>query len=200
MNSPTLPQKMEAIRNAISWAGRGLPVFFVRQKEGGRIREPNRNWGEIELFSIRTIEQDYVTDIDRDNETGNDPEPRQEIAIGTRQITLQLSIRSRTQEPEKSGWYDATDLSLRLAYSRVADIWLRPNNIVLNQISVINDKPYNYENRIEDLALFELVFLTVIEDNDSTARGTWIESIDVTSEIDDMQEALQMDKEIFPEV
>lgn len=200
MNSPTLPQKMEAIRNAISWAGRGLPIFFVRQKEGGRIREPNRNWGEIELFSIRTVERDYVTDIDRDNETGNDPEPRQEVAIGTRQITLQLSVRSRAQEPEKSGWYDAADLSLRLAYNRVDDIWLRPNNITLGQITVINDKPYQYENRIEDLALFELVFFTVIEDNDNAARGTWIESIDATSEIDGLPDAAQMDREIFPEV
>ena len=196
---PDLPEKFDKLREALEWAS-GCEVVWLLQDDGGRVREPNEVWGELQIFSMSNLGTDDVIYT----ESGDPDNPRQDVVVGYRLINFQLRFRSRNNEHANSSWYAASKTQTRLnsPYSRTA--FLEPLCMGLASHVSITEVlgGVTFDQRIEGATIVEFSITTAVTDIDAAAIGSWIEAVEVTSRMkdvigDDLPASLQWDEELI---
>jgi hypothetical protein len=196
MSNPTIDVQFEEIRKFVAWA-LGCPMVYGRSKQAAEPKPTDVVWGE--LVVMRAAEPD-ITDSDLmqvDLET-DDEYSRQEVLVSQVPVRMQATLRSRSQIPSRSAWFSAASGQRRLESQWARTKWLSPANVALVEVTAVNDGPKSFDNRIEDMAIFELLFYIVLVDADEACRGTWIEHVEISSdELSPMADSLQLDEEIL---
>lgn len=200
---PDLDQKMDAIKKWLRWCTE-IEVVWIDQDDGGRVRESQKVWGELRPRRIVTLGVDETRYEDVDNLAGDARYPRQDTIIGQRQLMLELRTKSRDQNHRQSAWYAATRAQLRVRYLYGKNKWLAPFDLSLATVAdVVNMPEIKIKNdRIEDIANLEFTLNTFLCDKDTAAIGTWIEHVEVSSDLKNaggtsLDPSIQLDKELM---
>lgn len=218
---PTWKDKTDKILEALCWASK-LEGAWANTKEAFRLREPNAEaWFEIRVRALREIGIDET--IQRDLEsTGSklqpgvdDPappgsleNPRQEEQCGQRQLTLDVRFFSGDTEHDSVAWVHADQTRARLRTSYVRNEFLRPVAVSIDTMFDVFALPTvstpETDDREESEASLELILATTIREIDEAAVGTWIESVQVTSNLkqpgggSSLDSSLQLDNTEMP--
>ncbi len=190
---PDLSHKFEAFREALEFSS-GHEIFWINQNEGGIVREENTVWGELKPLSIASV----GIDEKRNEETGDATNPRQEVICGNRIIRFQLNMRSRDQEHTYTGWYAAEATRTKLRSAFVRDQFLDPYDLSIATVGDVIDVPEVFDERLEDVAILEFNLNTTLNITDAAMVGTWIEEIEVTSNLIPLDTSLQWNDEVIP--
>lgn len=192
-NFPDFPQKFDALRDALIWAS-GCDIFWINQNDGGIVREENKVWGELKPLRISSV----GVDEKRNEETDDATNPRREIICGNRIIQFQLNMRSRNQEHRYTGWYAAEEARTKLRSDFALNRFFKPFDLGIATISDILDVPETFDDRLEDIAILEINLNTSLNITDAAMVGTWIESIEATSNLIPLGASLQLNDEVMP--
>ena len=180
--NPTLDTKMDALQRALEWAF-GCRIRFGRSPEANEYEPYGSVWGNLVLMFAGDAENCDVEIRDVDIEAYDGVNPRQEVAIRQTQLRFQLTLRSRSQKPSKSAWATGLTGMSRVKLPWFIEEFLTPYNLALGEFRQLTDSGFTYDNRVEDMAIFEILVYTVMVECDSAARGTWIERVEVTSDL-----------------
>jgi hypothetical protein len=201
---PDLDKKMEAVRDWLAWCSESN-IIWIDQKDGGNFRKANRVWGELRPRQITRQGTDEIRYEDVDNQAGDAEFPRQDVLISWRQIAFELRMRSRDQEHRQSAWYAATRADARSSHRYGRNRWLKPMDLAFADAEAVVNMPtiIEWDDRIEDVANWEFRLNTFLCDRDAAAVGTWIESIEVSSNIrnvvgEPLDASLQLNEESMP--
>lgn len=200
---PDLPEQFRAFQEAVAWSSESRIVWF-NTTDGGDVREANEVWGELFLRRIRTLGIDETRYCDLSD---SEEWARQDVVNSVKQLDIRLHMRSRQQNFEDAnvGWYKATRTQVRLWYQYVTDTYLKPYQLSLATVGDVIDMPRraDHDDRIEDLAVLDFTLNAVLTDTDEAAVGSWIESLEITSNLknpggEPLSPVLQWDNEVIP--
>lgn len=205
---PDPAEKMNAIRDGLCWAA-DVPVVWIDQTDGGRVREANEVWGELRPRQITKRGQDERRDTDLEDVTPALPapleQPRQSCIAALRNLNMELVLKSRSQEHRASAWFAGTRAQIKIGSEYMREKYLKPVGLsFVNARDVINMPSMTiHDDRIEDVALIEFDMETFFIDEDATMFGTWIEQVEVSSTLKHsasvpLDASIQLDKELMP--
>lgn len=205
---PDPATKMDAIRDGLCW-GADVPVVWINQNDGGRVREAHQVWGELRPRQITKIGQDERRDTDLEAVTPALPaaldEPRQSCIVALRNLNMELRLRSRSQEHRNSAWFAGALAQINIGSEHMREKYFKPFGLSFVNARDVVDMPDMriHDDRIEDVAVLEFDIETFFIMEDATMFGTWIEQVEVTSKLRDCSGALldasiQLDKELMP--
>jgi hypothetical protein len=195
--NPTLDVKMDALQRALEWAF-GCRIRFGRSPEGNEYEPYGSVWGDLVLMFAGDAENCDVEIRDVDIAAYDGVTPRQEVAIRQTQLRFQLTLRSRSQKPSKSAWATGLTGMSRVKLPWFIEEFLTPYNLAIGEFRQLTDSGFTYDNRVEDMAIFEILVYTVMVECDEAARGTWIERVEVTSNLG-LPSSLEWSDETIPE-
>lgn len=202
---PDLPKRLDALKEAIEWASE-VKVVWMDQDDGGRVKEPNKAWIELRPRRFRETAPPGIRheDLETAETEGTLTNPRQEVTISYKEIDFEARARSRRQDHPLTGWYAAVRLQSRITKSYALGKWYKPNNLAISNIGEVFNMPRElmYDDRKENLAIFEFSVETILCDKDEADLGTWIDRCEVTSDfkIDEntsLDSSLQLDDEVM---
>lgn len=198
---PDLSKRLDAIRDAVAWASK-VKVLWIDQTDRVRAREANIPWIELQPRRIEKTNRTDVMHLDLETAgtEGTLEFPRQEVSVSHCTIHLQARGRSRSQRPLESGWYALTRVQNRINTTYPKNKWIRPNNLAFSEMGseVLNMPTLQInDNRIENNAILEFAYDTVLCEVDAANVGTWIDRVLVSSDIQTMDDSLQLDEEVM---
>jgi len=199
---PPLENRLEALKDALSWAADNTVMFWAHQS-GQRMREANRVWGELAVRRIEVLgvpEKRYTMIGD-----GTGDFPYSEQIVTQNVLHFDLKIQSRNQEHNQTGWFAASRIPIRIYASRVRDMWFRDNDLAIVNLGDVLDVPEGlfHDGRVEDVATMELSFATSLTEEDTSTVVSYIETVEVTSNFKkasdtSLDASLQMNEEVIP--
>lgn len=201
---PDLPKRLDALKEAVAWAS-GVKVVWMDQDDGGRVKEPNTPWIALRPRRIKETAPPGIRheDLETAETEGTLTNPRQEITISYKEIDFEARARSRRQDHSMSGWYAATRLQSRITKSYIRNKWYKPYNLAISNVGDVVNMPRDliYDDRMEDIAIFEFSVETILCDRDESELGTWIDRCLVTSGFNmgdtPLDSSLQLDDEVM---
>lgn len=210
---PTWQDKTDAIRESLLWAaGPRVCGDWAFKKEAFSLPDDNDPWFVLRMGPILEYGVDEQTNLDNIDPVTGEPdvdEPRSDMVVGQRLFTVQVRVMSRDQEHDTVAWIVAERIRSRMRFRYVKDKWFRPKCVALvsmGQVIPIPQppaKPEAVELRCQSEAVLEVSLATVITETDAAAVGTWIEQVEVTSQIRNaggtlIDSSLQLDQEVMP--
>jgi len=204
---PDLPEQLQAFQRFCAWATK-CPVVWRDTEEASTVRKANEVWGELLLRSIKSIGTDEIRHIDLEDVTPPVAldNPRQECLGGQRLLNIQLNMKSRKQSFENGqvGWYAAEQARAKIAYPFAMSFFKPVNMSFSSAPNLVNmSTMFSFDDRIEDTAAVEFFMNAVVTDADSAAIGTYIESVEISSDLKhaggaSLDASLQLDDEVIP--
>jgi len=195
--NPTLDVKLEKLREGLEWAF-GCRVVYGRTEKINDYRPSGDVWGRLDLMFAGDVEGYDVEIRDVDISAYDGVTPRQEVAIRQTQLRFQVTLRSRDQRPSHSAWAAGLKGMSRVKLPWFVGEFLEPYNLAIGEFKQLTDRPFSLDNRVEDMAVFELLVYTVMVECDEAARGGWIERVEATSDLG-LPATLEWNEEIIPE-
>jgi len=199
MEYKNLSDYRQLIKKAIAWAGK-CEAVWIEDSELGFVREAGKPWIELEDVTLTEISS-FEESEESEDETAENPREVYQVA----QKTLRVKVRGRsriqaqTNPTLRNGFDVLGDVQSRLQMPYTKDAFLI-YDISLGDIGIVRNMPIlEFDDRMESQALMEVDFHIVIIDTDPASDGTFIESMDLTSDIEGVSEDLQIDGEIIPE-
>lgn len=199
IENPTLSQKFDCLKDAVIWASRESNTAWGLQA-GPREREPNESWVQLDLLRISGIgsDENRYEDIDGDF-------PADLTVVGQRLLKIQVTCFSRNNEHSFAAYTLAENTKGRLSAPFAAENWYSDGCIAFSDATDVINTPdgVTVDNRDESKAIFELSFLTVVTQTDEAFASSFIENIEVTSDLKvsgdaSLDESLQLDEELIP--
>lgn len=205
---PTWQQKVDAIKAACEWAT-GVCGDWKYKARAFELPENNEAWFELSMGRIRSLGIDDICRIDNIDPATGQPDveyPRKDVVVGQRQFFVELRTFNRDQEQDVVAWVvaDRARTRLRLPYAR--DEFFRAAKIGLAELFEVvpMPSPQNVvQERWQSEAVLEMDLTTSIVESDGAAIGTWIESLEISSNLrntggDPLAATLQLDNEVMP--
>ena len=193
---PDLPVQMRAFAKYVEWAA-GCVAVWINTNEHGLVREDEGAWCELSLSRFKKTSKEI-----RERDTGALIYPRQEVLNIEGILQIQANFKSRTQDLDDAAYNYATKAQnlIDLPYAR--QTFLTPNQLSLNVVGDVIDMPKSVDDRVEDIAVVEYDLNAVLTIEDSAAVGTYIEHIELTSNIKNvigtsLDSSLQLDDEVI---
>ena len=198
---PPIAKRTEAIKDWACWAT-GVTAVWGDQPDGGLVRDSDAPWIELRPKRIMKV----GTDEKIHEETGDATWPRREVTVAQRVLTFEMRGFSRSQDHWAAGWAALLDAHIKMENRAGKDKYFSPNCLSLNTVGDIINMPTEriFDSRIEDIAMFEFSMNTTLTDIDSRSIGSWIEQVEVTSEIKDaggedlLDSSIQLNDEVLP--
>lgn len=206
---PTWSQKTEAIRAAIQWAAFNICGDWKFKKEATSLPDDNDAWFELRMGRLLEVGTPDIGHEDNIDPTTGDPDvesPRKEVIYSGREMYVEVRFFSRDQEHDAVAWVVADRARSRLRMPYVKERFFSPVGLSILEFLEIFPMPSPekvVEYRWESEALFEMQFFTILSEVDNAAVGTWIETVEITSELKNpggvpLDSKLQLDKEVMP--
>ncbi len=167
---------------------------------GEQIESLERPYAQLQVSSSNSI----GTDDRREEYDDTQPEGEQIVRsiYGNRVFMLGCRVRTRDQTPTGAArWYLEKVRSSLYKISSL-DVFKEANLALVGSEAVINLDTV-FQQRQESEALLDIRFATAAVETDPRDRGTWIEKIEVSSDIKDpggtsIPASLQFDEEEMP--
>lgn len=205
---PGVPDKLNNILKWARWAT-GEAVEWQDQNRNARLGAKHAIWGELRPVRIEVVGEDEIRYEDLED---TDPPPAspldfplQACVSGTRLLVFQFRMFSRSQEHNHAAWHALMLAQTRIKAPYARSAFFRPKELAIVEIGDVINMPVErvFDQRVEDIALFEFTLSTVVNEIDETAIGTWIESIKASSDLNDaggvsLDPSLQLDDEVMP--
>jgi hypothetical protein len=204
---PTWLQKCDAIRDACAWAT-GVCGDWAYKKEAFELPEDNEPWFELRMGRMRELGVDDICYTDNGVPAG-DPGgefPRQDTIVGQRQFFVEMRTFNRDQEQDVVAWLVADRARTRLRLPYAKERFLTPVNVALAELFEVVPMPTPrapVEQRWRSEAVLEMDLTTVVAETDGAAIGTWIESVEISSDLKNcagvsLDPSIQLDNEVMP--
>lgn len=206
---PTWRQKTDALRDAIAWAAQGIAGDWKFKKEATSLPDDNNAWFELRMGRILERGVPDVVSEDNIDPTTGQPDvdnPRKEIVYSAREFFVEARFFSRDQEHDAVAWLIADRARSRLRMPYVRDRFFTPVGLSVLEFTDLFSMPNPNKvvmDRYESEALFEMQYFTILAEADNAAVGTWIETVELTSNLKNaggvpLDPKLQLDKEVLP--
>lgn len=204
---PTWLQKCDAIRDAVAWATQTHGDWAYR-KEAFSDPDDNDPWFELRMGRMRELGVDDVCYLDNGT-TPSDPGgefPRQDVIVGQRQFFVEMRVFNIDQEQDVVAWNVATRARTRMRLQYLKDRWFIPNQIGIAELFEVVPMPaprQPVELRWRSEAVLEMDLVTAVAETDTAAIGTWIETVEVSSNLKNcagvpLDPSIQLDNEVMP--
>lgn len=205
---PTWQQKVDAIKAACEWAT-GVRGDWKYKAEAFSLPENNDAWFELSMGRIRTLGIDDICSIDNGVPVGGGAGaefPRSDLVVGQRQFFVELRTFNRDQEQDVVAWIIADRARAKLSLPYVREEFFTPAQIGIAELFEVVPMPSPQQvvqERWQSEAVLEMDLTTSIVESDGAAIGTFIESIEVSSNLinsggDPLAAILQLDNEVMP--
>ncbi len=206
--TPTWENKTDAIRDSIKWAS-GVFGDWKFKHKAFQLPKNNEPWFELKMGRIRPLGIDEIRNEDNIDPITEEPDvtnPRRELVCGQRQFFVEARFYGRDQSHDVVAWLIAERARARLRFDFPRDEWLKPNEVAISEMLEVVPMPEPLQvvvERIQSEAVFELSFATSINEFDSAAVGTWIESVEISSNLLNaggvsLDPRIQMINEVLP--
>lgn len=201
---PDLSTRLEAIKDAVSWAA-GVNTVWRDQNDGGIVRRGNTPWVELRPRRLQKIGQDEIRHIDLETPTteGTLDWPRQELIVAQREIFFMALFKSRSQEHVSSAWYAAARMQTMLNSTFLREKWLIGNMLSIIGVGDVQNMPETrvFQDRREDIAIIEFSIGATLCEEDAASVGSWIDRVLVTSNIKrgdtPLDSSIQLDDDVM---
>lgn len=206
---PTWQQKTEALRAAIAWAGMGIAGDWKFKKEATSLPNDNDAWFELRMGRLLESGVPDIGHEDNIDPTTGLPDvdnPRKEVIYTAREFYVEARFFCRDQEHDAVAWLvaDRARSRLRMPYAR--ERFFLPVGLSILEFTDLFPMPTPEKvvmDRWQSEALFEMQYFTILTETDNAAVGTWIETVELTSNLKNpggvpLDPKLQLDKEVIP--
>ena len=197
---PDLPKRFDELKKAVSWASE-INTVWRNQDDGGIVRKANKAWVELRPTRFMEVGTDEVRheDLETAATEGTLDSPRQDVLVSWREIFFEARFRSRSQKHKMSGWYAAMRFKTRMKAPYLCQEWLKPMHFSLVGVGDVWDMPEVkiFDDRREDIAIVEFSLNAVLCEADETSVGTWIDRCLVSSDIDGLDDSVELDDEVM---
>ena len=184
----------------LEWAS-GVCGVWKFQDEAFQAPESNDPWFELRMARVFSISPDETVQCDNiDPVTGlPDPvSPRKEVVIGQREFRAELRAFGRDQDHDVVAWVIAERTRTRMGLAYFRDEFLNktpdPNDpaavpsanmAIVELFDVFPMPPTNQVimDRWQSEAVLEMRLATTVAEDDPAAVGTWIEKVEISSNI-----------------
>jgi hypothetical protein len=206
--APSWLQKVNAIRDAFAWATR-VHGDWKYKKEAFSLPDDNAAWFELSMGRMLELGVDEIRNEDNIDPVTEEPypdKPRAELVCGQRQFFVEVRAKSRDQEQDAVAWLVLDRARARMRMRHVRDSFLRAVDVNIVEMLQVIPMPAPRKPvalRWQSEALLEIDFTTVINERDDAAVGTWIETIEISSQLRNpggvlLDPSLQLDNEVMP--
>ncbi|MDP6424349.1 MAG: hypothetical protein QGG14_06370 [Planctomycetota bacterium] len=211
---PTWQQKVDAIKDACEWAT-GVCGDWKYKSRAFELPDDNDAWFTLAMGRIRELGVDETcyedNGIDRPPNPGDPPLaggefPRSDVMVGQRQMFVELRTFNRDQEQDVVAWVVAERARTRLRMQYARDRWFIPNKVAISELFEVVPMPTPRQvvaGRPQSEAVLEMDFSTVVAESDGAAIGTWIEQVEVSSQLKNpggvlLDPSIQLNEEVMP--
>jgi len=163
--------------------------------EGEAAKHGDRPHGILHIFATRNV----GTDERRQEYDDTQPEGKRIVwtVSGMRLFTLSCRVRSRDNNPGKAAIAYLEKARTSLAKLSTLEMF-RGAELAFVGAEAVNDLPGLYQDRMESFANMDVQFTAVVNETDTREQGTYIETIEVTSNVDGWPNSVQLDAEEMP--
>lgn len=217
---PDWRYKLDILTRGLEWAS-GVCGVWKFQHEAFNAPRNNDPWFELRMMRVFEVAPDETINCDNiDPGTGEiDVEnPRKEVTVGQREFRAEFRAFGRDQEHDTVAWViaDRTRSRMRMPYfrnnfldrtPRVDDPSLTPsaNISIVELFDVFAMPPTNKvtSDRWQSEAVLEMRLATSTAEDDPAAVGTWVEAVEVSSNllqpdgVTPLDPSIQLDRELI---
>ena len=197
---PDWKTKLDTLTRGLEWAS-GVCGVWKFQDEAFQAPESNDPWFELRMarvFSIGPDETAQCDNIDPVTKLPDKKNPRKEVVIGQREFRCELRAFGRDQDHDVVAWVIAERTRTRMGLSYFCDVFLNktpyPNDpaavpsanmAIVELFDVFPMPPTNQVimDRWQSEAVLEMRLSTTVAEDDPAAVGTWIEKVEISSNI-----------------
>lgn len=205
---PTWLQKVNAVRDAVAWAT-GVCGDWAYKSSAFSLPEDNEAWFDLRMGRILTLGMDETRNVDNIDPLTGDPDvenPRAEVACGQRQFFVEIRAYNTDQEQDSVAWWVLERARTRLGFDYVESKFLAPVNVTIVETLQVIPMPAPrkpVEMRWRSEALLEFDLSTVSTEQDDAAVGTWIETVEISSQMRNaggglLDPSVQLNDEVMP--
>ena len=201
---PTWTDKLRSLRLGMEWAS-GLCATWKFQNDAFQAPENNDPWLELRMLRVFELGPADVLQCDNIDPVTGLPDadnPRAELAVTTSEFICEGRFFGRDQEHDVVAWVvgDEARRRMRLPYFRQtfldppATVAAPSPNMALIELFDIVPMP-RFENRSSNAhgqkvqqrwqseAVLEMRLSTTFADDDAASVGTWIEQVEISSDL-----------------
>ncbi len=197
---PDWKTKLDTLTRGLEWAS-GVCGVWKFQDDAFQAPESNDPWFELRMarvFSIGPDETVQCDNVDPVTKLPNEVNPRKEVVIGQREFRCELRAFGRDQDHDVVAWVIADRARTRMGLAYFCDEFLNktpdPNDpaavpsanmAIVELFDVFPMPPTNkvIMDRWESEAVLEMRLATTVAEDDPAAVGTWIEKVEISSNI-----------------
>ncbi len=197
---PNWQYKLEALTRGLEWAT-GVCGVWKFQADAFSAPDNNDPWFELRMRRIFEIARDEVLQCDNIDPNTGEPDvvsPRKEVVVGQREFRAELRVFGRDQEHDVVAWViaDRARTRMRLPFFRNEYLNRTPNvedtslilsaNMAIVELFDVVPMPPTEKvimDRWQSEAVLEMRMATTVAEDDPAAVGTWIEQVEITSNI-----------------
>ncbi len=198
---PDWKSKLETLTRGLEWAS-GVCGVWKFQDDAFQAPESNDPWFELRMMRVFSIGNDETLQCDNIDPATGQPDvesPRKEVVVGQREFRAELRVFGRDQDHDVVAWViaDRTRTRMGLPYFRDEFLNRTPrvddqppiipsaNMAIVELFDVFAMPPTNQVvmDRWQSEAVLEMRLATTVAEDDPAAVGTWIEQVEVSSNL-----------------
>ena len=195
---PNWRTKLATLTRGLEWAS-GVKGVWKFQHDAFQAPQNNDPWFELRMRRIFELGPDEVLNCDNIDPNTGEPDatnPRKEVVAGQREFRCEMRVFGRDQEHDQAAWVVADRTRSRMRMSHFTNEFLNkpptdpddvPSaNIALVELFDVIAMPPTVKvvsDRWQSEALLEMRFATVTAEEDDAAVGTWIERVEISSDL-----------------
>ncbi len=190
--------KLDILTRGLEWAS-GVDGVWKFQHEAFQAPKNNKPWFELRMQRVFAIGPDESIDCDNIDPVTGQPDiinPRKEVVVGQREFRCDMRVFGLDQEHDVVAWViaDRTRTRMRLPYFTTEFLNkppTDPNNVPSANIALVelfDVVPMPAPIKVVDArwpseAMLEMRMATTMTESDAAATGTWIEAVEISSDL-----------------
>jgi len=197
---PNWQTKLKTLTRGLEWAS-GVCGVWKFQADAFQAPESNDPWFELRMARVFSIGSDEVLQCDNiDPETSaiDVVDPRKEVVVGQREFRCEFRAFGRDQDHDVVAWVIAERTRTRMGLPYFRDEFLNKtprsddpaavpsaDMAIVELFDVFPMPPTNQVimDRWQSEAVLEMRLSTTVAEDDPAAVGTWIEQVEISSNL-----------------